>query len=138
PLRPFHTETIDAVRKGDQLSNGHYLLVPTIAEIVHQAGRTAVVAGAKPVALLADRAPRSALTTGVNLFAGATLPPNLLSLLTNRYGEFPKDASLEPTRNDWTTSALIDPLWKECVPAFSSVWMNEPDFSQHQTGPGSE
>ena len=42
------------------------------------------------------------------------------------------------TRNDWTTSALINPLWKDGVPAFSLLWMNQPDFAQHQTGPGSE
>src|SRR5207248_2819524 len=28
--------------------------------------------------------------------------------------------------------------WKEGVPDFSFVWMNEPDLSQHQTGPGSQ
>jgi arylsulfatase A-like enzyme len=33
---------------------------------------------------------------------------------------------------------MIDPLWGRGVPAFSFLWLNEPDFSQHQTGPGSE
>jgi arylsulfatase A-like enzyme len=97
-----------------------------------------VVAGAKPVALLADRAARSDENAGVNLFAGTTLPPTLLTSLTNRHGAFPKDTSLDPTRTDWTTSALIDSLWSKGVPNFSVVWMNEPDLSQHRTGPGSE
>src|SRR5262249_60117018 len=28
--------------------------------------------------------------------------------------------------------------WQSELPAFSFIWMNEPDFAQHQTGPGSE
>jgi arylsulfatase A-like enzyme len=97
-----------------------------------------VVVGAKAVAFLADRAIRTSTDEGVTVFAGATLPPNLLSLLTNRHGAFPPYLSLDPTRIDWITSALIDPLWAEAVPTFSLVWMNEPDLTQHETGPGSE
>src|SRR5207245_877371 len=105
-LKPVHTEGLDTVRKGDELSSGHYLHALTIAEIVRRAGKRAVVAGAKPVVLLADRSPESRPVAGVNVFAGATLPTNLLTLLTNRYGAFPNDTSLDPTRNDWTTGAL--------------------------------
>jgi arylsulfatase A-like enzyme len=32
---------------------------------------------------------------------------------------------------------LTEGLWKNGVPAFSLLWMNEPDASQHATGPGS-
>ncbi len=138
PLKPIHTESSDAVRKGDQVTHGHYIRLPTIAELVRRAGRKAVVVGAKPVALLADRVLRTSSDAGVNLFAGASLPPNLLPSLTNLYGPFPDEMSLDPTRIDWSTTALIDFLWKEGVPDFSFVWMNEPDLSQHQTGPGSQ
>ena len=138
PLKPIHMESPDAVRKGDQVTHGHYIRLPTIAELVRRAGRKAVVVGAKPVALLADRAMRTSSDAGVNLFAGASLPPNLLPSLTNIYGPFPDEKSLDPTRIDWSTTALIDFLWKKGVPDFSFVWMNEPDLSQHQTGPGSQ
>src|SRR6185503_3188608 len=90
------------------------------------------------VVLLADRAARGSEAAGMNVFAGATLPSHLLTLLTNRHGAFPNDTSLEPSRIDWVTAAVIDSLWAHGVPNFTFFWMNEPDLSQHLTGPGSE
>src|SRR5439155_275967 len=109
-----------------------------LAEIVRGAGRKAVVAGAKPVAFLPDRAAGKDGHGGANVFAGSTLPKDLEATLTNRYGPFPKEGLTHPTRNDWTTGAFLDPLWAEGVPDFSLLWLNEPDASQHATGPGSE
>jgi arylsulfatase A-like enzyme len=39
-------------------------------------------------------------------------------------------------RDSWTTTALTQSLWKEGVPAFSILWLGEPDLSQHETAPG--
>jgi hypothetical protein len=126
-----------AVRRGDEVTKGHYLAVPTVAEIVRMAGRKAVVAGAKAVALLADRAPRETLAEGADVFAGESLPASLKENLTQRLGRFPKEGEANPSRNDWTTRALIEALWGAKVPEFSLLWLNEPDSSQHATGPGS-
>ncbi len=136
-FKSLHTESIEVVRKGDEVTQGHYLLAATTAEILRQKGLRTVVAGAKPVALLHDRAERGAASGGVNLFAGQTLPSNIREAITNSYGKFPGITNLSLTRNDWTTEAMIDPLWKDGVPEFSILWMNEPDASQHATGPGS-
>src|SRR5215831_17013985 len=57
-LNSYGTEALDAVRRGDLASQGHYLAAPTVAELLHTAGFPTVVAGAKPIALLHDRAPR--------------------------------------------------------------------------------
>jgi predicted AlkP superfamily pyrophosphatase or phosphodiesterase len=138
PLKPVRTELLDSTRKGDQYSHGRYLRQPTIAEIVRQNGGSTIVAGSKPVVLLADRAPRTSDSEGVNVFAGETLPQSLGPVLTNRHGAFPGEAALEPSRIDWVTTAVIDSLWSKGVPNFSFIWMNEPDLSQHLTGPGSE
>jgi arylsulfatase A-like enzyme len=137
PRKAIHTETLADVRKGDELSHGQYIRLPTLAEIVRGAGYKSAVAGAKPIALLLDRTPRKSADLGANVFGGLTLPTSLLQIITNQYGPFPKEASKSPTRNDWTTSALLNPLWAEGVPPFSFLWMNEPDFAQHQTSPGS-
>jgi arylsulfatase A-like enzyme len=137
PRKAIHTETLADVRKGDELTGGQYIRLPTIAEIVRGAGYKAVVAGAKPIALLLDRVPRKSAEAGANLFAGTTLPTSLLEIITNQYGPFPKETSKSPTRNDWTTSALLNSLWADGVTPFSVLWMNEPDFAQHQTSPGS-
>ena len=59
-------------------------------------------------------------------------------------GAFPAIGSNPDGRGDklardaWTTRALTEVLWKDGVPAFSLLWLSEPDFSQHETGPGSE
>jgi len=137
PVKSVHTEGIDVVRKGDEITGGKYIRVPTVAEILHAKGRKTAVAGAKPVALLHDRAQRGNSALGVTLFAGQTVPTDFLQTILPLHGAFPSATNANPTRNDWTAEALIDPLWKDGVPAFSLVWMSEPDFSQHQTGPGS-
>jgi predicted AlkP superfamily pyrophosphatase or phosphodiesterase len=137
PHKPIHTETLADVRKGDELTGGQYVRLPTLVEIVRGAGYKSVVAGAKPIALLLDRVPRNSAEAGANVFAGSTLPTSLLQIITDQYGPFPKEASKSPTRNDWTTSALLNPLWTDGLPAFSFLWMSEPDAAQHQTSPGS-
>src|SRR6266568_3108084 len=43
------------VKKGDELSSGKYISVPTIAELVQRAGGRTVIAAAKTVGLLLDR-----------------------------------------------------------------------------------
>jgi len=136
PLKPIHTEAMEAVRKGDELTRGGYLLRPTIAELVQKSGGRSVVSGAKPVAFLADRATRQTSVPGVNLFGGTILPVHLWTAISNRHGPFPAE-NASPSRNDWTTSVLVDELWGEGVPGFSFVWMNEPDASQHLSSPGS-
>ena len=140
PLKETGTEVVKAVRKGDEIANGHYLAVPTIAEIVRGTGRKTAIAGAKGVALLPDRAPRTNMAYGATVFAGSTLPASLEETLTNRLGQFPaegKTGAEGRTRNDWTTEALLEFLWKDSMPDFSMLWLNEPDSSQHATGPGS-
>ena len=48
-------ELPSVVEKGDQLSGGKYISVPTIAELVQRAGARSVIASAKTVGLLLDR-----------------------------------------------------------------------------------
>ena len=39
-------------------------------------------------------------------------------------------------KDSWTTKALIDVLWKDGIPAFSVLWLGEPDLTEHETAPG--
>jgi predicted AlkP superfamily pyrophosphatase or phosphodiesterase len=142
-LKPFGTEELEAVRKADALSEGHYLRMPTVAEIVRRAGYRSVVAGTKPVALLLDRSTRSVTNPTkdpVALFQGQGLtgigdtpaPPD---------STFPAlaDATRSSNRDQdtWTTRILIDRLWAGDIPSFTMLWLSEPDFAQHGSGPGS-
>lgn len=139
PSKSVHTETVSFIRKGDELSHHHYVRVPTTAEILQTKGMRTLIAGAKGVALLHDRSLRPESATSIDLFAGQSVPPGIAETLVRIHGPFPKSefSEPEPTRNDWTTDALIDPLWNDGVPAFTLLWMNEPDASQHEYGPGS-
>ena len=137
PEKPIHTEEFEDVRKGDEVAHGHYVAVPTTAEILQKHGYHTIITAAKPVGLLHDRLPRTDSSLGINIFAGRALPDSYGTIISNFCGVFPEASAKSPTRNDWTTDALIHPLWKNGVPAFNVLWMSEPDASQHATGPGS-
>jgi arylsulfatase A-like enzyme len=119
------------------LTDGHYLGFPTVAETFHSHGLRTAIAGAKGVALLHDRAARGADSLGVNLFAGQTLPEGYAERIKRALGAFPAEHLTTTNRDRWTAQALIGPLWEQQVPAFSLLWLSEPDQSQHETGPGS-
>jgi predicted AlkP superfamily pyrophosphatase or phosphodiesterase len=109
-LNSLATETLEVVRRGDAASQGHYLQAATVAELLHGAGFPTMVAGAKPIALLHDRAARKtsqAEKESVTLFRGQTLPRRALdSLIKARdIGPFPgtegpdnADSGTPPTR----------------------------------------
>ncbi len=140
PENPVGSQDPETVRKGDLVSGGHYLGRPTVAEILHGHGRATAIAGSKQVALLHDRAPRDeAAGASPILYQGATLPASLAAELVRAYGVFPLDTpgGDKSICDRWTTQSLIGTLWRDGVPAYSLLWLAEPDSSQHATGPGS-
>src|SRR5213593_2222162 len=141
------------VKKGDEVSGGKYISVPTLAELVQRAGGRTIIATAKTVGLLLDRqiggsstavnASASPVAEGermkvrgsrsVTLFAGNALPSGALAPITAALGPLP----LGHLQHDsWTTKALTDCLWKDGVPTLSILWLGEPDLTQHESGPG--
>jgi len=137
-LKPLGTETPEALRNGDRLTHGRYLNRPTLAEIMQGAGHKTAVAGTKGVALLHDRHERvEDEGRGIVLCSYGTLPTNCWGRLVNDLGLYPTSAIPNVERDAWTTRALTGPFWKDGLPRFSLLWLSEPDFSQHETGPGS-
>jgi predicted AlkP superfamily pyrophosphatase or phosphodiesterase len=137
------TETIEAIRRGDLLTGGRFIGVPTVPEILHHAGISTIVAGTKPVALLHDRASRrstSAARNSVLLYNGRTIPSDAIEAIieANDKKEFPTNATPNKARDAWTTKGLTEVLWKKGVPKFTLLWLSEPDASQHSTSPGSD
>jgi arylsulfatase A-like enzyme len=132
--QPIDVETPAAVQKGDELSAGKYISVPTIAELVQGAGGRTAIATAKTVGLLLDRQvdPRSAKSC-ITLFAGESRPRAALKSIVSVLGSFP---SGHLQQDVWTTKALTDFLWKDGVPALSILWLGEPDLTQHESAPG--
>lgn len=133
------TEQARVIAKGDKISHGKYLAVPTLAELVRRAGGRTDVAAAKTVGFLLDRQPDGPDSgRGVTLSAGEALPAGALAPIVAAIGPFPASpTSTYAQRDEWTTRALTQLLWKEGVPALSILWLGEPDLTQHETAPGS-
>jgi arylsulfatase A-like enzyme len=143
PLVPVDTQDSEVINKLDRATGGAYLPCPTMAETLQAAGRRTVVAGTKPVAILQDRRQRSdSAALGAAVYAGESLPAAVGRRLVNQLGPFPTaidSKSLSPSerRNEWTTRAVLGPLWTNGLPALTLLWLSEPDASQHSDGPGS-
>jgi len=126
-------ENVSMVRKGDELSDGKYIRVPTLAEIIQQHGGKTAIATAKTVGLLFDRHRDSG--GAQNIFAGESIPHDGIDSIVKVFGPFPP--ANEPQKRDaWTTSVLAGSLWKNGVPEFSLLWLSEPDDTEHKTAPG--
>jgi arylsulfatase A-like enzyme len=142
-LTTYASESLDAVRRGDLLSGGHYLSLPTLAETLQQAGIPTIIAGAKPVALFHDRSTRKeseAAKKSVTLFEGKTIPRHVAESLAkvNDDKAFPATiAHPNVAQDNWTTRSLLRGLWKNGVPKYTLLWLSEPDKSQHENGVGS-
>ncbi|MEY2480336.1 MAG: hypothetical protein QOI04_1263 [Verrucomicrobiota bacterium] len=136
--KSIDVEVPAVVEKGDSLSGGNYISVPTIAELVQRNGGHTAIATSKTVGLLLDRHKDSERgKNSITLFAGASLPPDSAASIAKILGPFPI-APKFAQGDSWTTKALTDFLWKDGVPAFSLLWLSEPDGSQHFTAPGTE
>lgn len=140
PLKPISTEEPTALRRGDELSGGKYIALPTIAERVLATGARTAVAGTKYGAILQDRSAHresEAARNSVAFFGRGTLPESAMARLVELLGPFSPKPEFPNTRSDaWTTKALTDVMWKTDVPKFSLLWLSDPDFSQHNTAPG--
>src|SRR5437773_7479788 len=136
-IDPHHSIDVElpaVVKKGDEVSGGKYILVPTIAELVQHAGGRTVIASAKTVGLLLDRqADVGTAKNCVTLLAGKSLPAEIIPSITATLGPFP---SGHLQQDAWTTKAMTDCFWKDGVPALSLLWLGEPDLTQHESAPG--
>jgi len=135
PTSPIATESLDVMRQADKA--GGYLSVPTLAETLQRQGYSTVIAGTKPVVLLHDHAERDDSATNLVLYEGRTLPASASAEMTEALGRFSDRGGSKTNRDFWTARALTEILWKKEVPAFSLLWMAEPDNTQHSTGVGS-
>jgi predicted AlkP superfamily pyrophosphatase or phosphodiesterase len=134
--KSIDVEASAVVEKGDLWSAGKYVAAPTIAELVQEAGQSSVIATAKTVGLLLDRHVDPARgKNSITLFAGVSLPPNAAASMMKTLGAFPP-VTKAGERDAWTTKALTDFLWRDQIPAFSVLWLGEPDYTEHGTAPG--
>jgi len=144
PLNLTATDSPDAIRKGDQISGGKYLNVPTIEERLQALGFPTLVAGTKGVALLNDRGDKGPETSeaarhSVVVYEGTTVPIAALDPLIAAQGAFPPKITYPNLMQDaWTTQAVVGTFWKDALPKFTLLWLSDPDFTQHDSYPGAD
>jgi arylsulfatase A-like enzyme len=141
PLQPVGMEKPGTI-KAVLAAQVKYLDVPTVVETLHDNGLPTAVSGSKGVALLQDPAhpgTSRAARQSVIFFDGQTVPGSAMAELTGTLGDWPDLVEFPNIPEDeWTTQALTQVLWKDGLPAYSMLWMSDPDYSQHQMAPGSQ
>jgi arylsulfatase A-like enzyme len=139
PLKSVAVEVEAVVRKGDANSSGQFIQLPTVAEILRKAGLRTAIAGTKGVALLLDRAERDARVGQQSeaVVEGKSLSPGLLTAQDSTAFPAKADSRKSPNRaqDEWTTRMLIHQLWAKGLPAYSVLWLSDPDYTQHGFGP---
>jgi len=113
-----------------------------VVQMLHAAGRRTAVAGTKGVALIQDwshNGKTQAARDSVVFYDGKAAPEAAMAEVTGTQGAWPADITFPNSPQDeWTTRALTEGLWGKGLPAYSMLWMSDPDYSQHQKAPGSE
>ena len=138
--KAFENADDHVIKKADQVTGGKYIATPTIAEIVRAAGRSTAVVGTKAVVFLHDRHAEWNFIAAKNFvkFAAAPMPAALRDETVRVLGPYPASAADNFARDNYATRALTEIMWRDSLPAFSLLWLSDPDFTQHDTAPGSE
>jgi arylsulfatase A-like enzyme len=140
PRKPVENGERKVIDKADEITSGKYVGAPTVAEIVRGSGRRTAVVGTKAVAFLHDRHAEwaSISTKKFVKFAAAPMPAALREDMVRLLGPFPIEAKTEEPRNSYAARALTEIMWCDGVPAFSLLWLSEPDHTQHDFAPGAD
>ena len=142
PRQPIDMGDPDSIKRGDEVSGGKYLAIPTFVELLRAAGKTVALVGVKSVAMLFDRHNdwTYARIRGkpLTIFAGAPLGSAARKEMTKLLGPIPDDPiATAADRNHYATRALTEFCWRDAVSDFSLLWLSEPDLAEHNYAPGS-
>ena len=142
PRQPIDMGDPESIKRGDEISGGKYLAVPTFVESLRAAGKKVALVGVKSVAMLFDRHNdwTYARIRGkpLTIFAAAPLGSAARGDLIKMLGPIPDDpVATAADRNHYATLALTEFFWRDAVPDFSLLWLSEPDLAEHNYAPGS-
>jgi predicted AlkP superfamily pyrophosphatase or phosphodiesterase len=141
PRNVFDIADSAIIKKADEVTGGKYVAAPTIAEVVRAASRKTAVAGTKSAVFLHDRHAEWTDASFKNSikFAAAPMPPALRDETLRLLGPFLTGlGKTSDERNRYATRALTEVMWRDELPAFSLLWLSDPDQAEHDTAPGSE
>ena len=142
PRQPIDMGDPDSIKRGDEVSDGKYLGLPTFVESLRAAGKKVALVGVKSVAILFDRHNDWTYVRirakPLTIFAAAPLAPSAREEMINVLGPILDDPGANSMqRNHFATRALTEFFWRDSVPDFSLLWLSEPDLAEHNFAPGS-
>ena len=140
--QPIDMGDPDSIKRGDEISGGKYLAVPTFVESLRAAGKKVALVGAKSVAMLFDRHNDWTVVRikgkPLTIFAATQLDSSAREEMTKLLGPILDDPrATAAQRNNFATRALTEFFWRDGVSDFSLLWLSEPDLSEHNYAPGS-
>lgn len=143
-MPPRYIDTADAVllRQLDLGSGGSLMSVPTLGEILANAGKSlAVLATNSPgtTRLFHHKAEDLGHVRLSGHFREACTPDDLLAKIEAQIGPLPPEAQQsEPNTagQDWITSAFLEVIWPTYRPDVAIVSYGEPDTTSHFHGTG--
>jgi len=132
------TEVVDALipklPEINNLTNGGLLFVPTLGELISQKNLkwVSVVGGTSGNAFVQH--PNAAKYGDVIIHPEFTNPPEHYSIITEKFGEWPKKEAPAAALVERTAEVAIEYALGELNPDVLLVWFPEPDTSQHAYG----
>jgi arylsulfatase A-like enzyme len=109
--------------------------------LLRGAGRKTAIVGTKSVAFLHDphaEWTHAAIKDSIK-FAAAPIPAALREETLRLLGPFlTEPGNTSDERNRYATRALTEVMWRDELPAFSLLWLSDPDLAEHDSAPGSD
>ena len=117
-------------------ATGRALLVPTLADVLHERGMEYVAIGTGTSGNAYMQNPNAARSGGATIHPDFTLPRPLYAELEERFGEWPAQDLPNTARLVHARRILTEYVLPERNPAVALLWSSEPDKTQHEDGVG--
>lgn len=122
------------LRRMAELEGGGVLHVPTLAEILRDKGCTVAFCGSGSTGTSYLSNPNA---TGPVVNWSTAWPENTREEILRRYGSFVSRDATYMERSRFVIEAAQDYILREYSPEVLTVWLSEPDHTQHECGLGS-
>ena len=116
---------------------GGVLLVPTLADILHEHGEEYVSVGVGTSGNAYVQNPRAEEMGGATIHPEFCLPKGLHEQLIDRFDPWPGKDSPNAPQMEHGTRVLTEYVLAEREPAVALIWFSEPDSANHAAGVGS-
>ncbi len=116
---------------------GDVLLVPTLADILHDHGHEFVAVGVGTSGNAYVQNPRAETQGGATIHPEFCLPRGLHEEIVERFGPWPDKETPNVSQMAYAARVLTEYVLAERSPAVALIWFSEPDSSNHKAGVGS-